>query len=315
MLDLIIRLTNKTALTATACLWFFGFSSVISYAKEWRGITPAQSTRGDVVRLLGQCSDPKARCSFSSDEGEVFIVFTGEFGDYFKCNAQLPADTVLQIQVAPKTELKLSDLTGNGNNFKELAPPDDVSFGYQVYLDEEAGLVVRVSRGMAELVSYIAAAKDRQACANYYGMVESASYYFPLCRLPLPIPELIEIREPRAFSEVGSISEGDVRAGLDKFAAKLRDEPGAQAYVIAYAGRKSRAGEARARAERARAYLMSKHGMEEGRIVVVDGGYREAAAVELFTVPAGATPPTPTPTLDPKDITVTPDRKSKKPTR
>jgi hypothetical protein len=58
---------------------------------------------------------------------------------------------------------------------------------------------------------------------------------------------------------------------------------------------------------------MSKHGMESGRIVIVDGGYREGATVELFIVPAGATPPTPTPTLDAKDVQIIADKKVKKP--
>jgi hypothetical protein len=312
MSGLNIRLTNRTVLIVGAWLLFFAASPVASYAKEWRGITPARSTRSDVVRLLDQCSDPEARCDFSSDEGEVFIVFSGASGDYFKCTAQLPADTVLLIEVSPKAKLRLTDLSGGGTNFNELAPPNADSFGYQVHLDEEAGLLITTSDGLVELVSYLAAAKDRQACADYYGMVESASYQFPLCRLPLPMPERIEIPEPREFSRVGSITEGDVRAGLDKFAAKLRDEPGAQAYVIAYAGKKSRAGEAQARAERAKAYLMSKHQMEDGRIVIVDGGYREEAGLELFTVPVGATPPAPTPTLDPKDVKVMPHRKAKR---
>jgi hypothetical protein len=266
-----------------------------------------------VARLFGQCSDPKARCDFSSDEGEIFIVFSSAFGDYFKCTAQPPTDTVLQIEVAPKAKLQLSDLSGNGVNFRELMPPEPDSFGYQVYLDEETGLIVKTSEGAVKLISYIAAAKDKQSCSGYYDMVESASVQFPLCRLPLPVPPPIQIPELREFSAVGSITEGDVRAALDKFAVLLQGAPSAQAYIIAYAGRRSRAGEAQSRAERTKVYLMSTHGMEDGRIVIIDGGYREEAALELFTVPAGATPPVPMPTLDAKDIQIIADKKVKKP--
>jgi hypothetical protein len=305
MLSLHTRLSNDIALTAVACVWLFSVSPVVASGKEWHGITPAKSTRDDVVRLFGQCSDPKARCEFSSEEGEILIVFSGAFGDYFKCAAQLPAGTVLLIEVSPKAKLRLSDLRGDRTDYKELAPPNADSFDYRVYLDEEAGLLIRTSQGLVKLVSYLAAANDRQACADYYGRVESASEQFPLCRLPMP--------EPSKFSQFGSVTTGDERAALDAFATELQDKPGAQAYVIAYAGRKSRGGEARARAERAKAYLMSKHGMEDGRIVIVDGGHREGAAVELFTVPAGAVPPTPTPTLDPKGAPIVPDKKVKKP--
>ncbi|MFL6229894.1 MAG: hypothetical protein ACJ741_14065 [Pyrinomonadaceae bacterium] len=303
MIGLNMRLTNQAALTVIACL----LSSAVSYAKEWRGVTPGKSTRGDVVRLFNQCSDPEARCEFDSDEGGVFIVFSGASADYFKCGAPLPADTVLQMQVAPKAKLQFSDLRGNETSFKELTPPDPDNFDYQVYLDEESGLLVKTSEGAVHLISYLAAANDRRACPGYYALVESASMHFPrLCSLPLP--------ELSKFTSSGGITVGDERAALDEFAAKLVDEPSAQAYIIAYAGRKSRAGEALARADRAKTYLIVRHGMEDGRIVTMDGGYRETVAVELFTVPAGAVPPSPTPTIEPKDVRATPGRKAKKPT-
>lgn len=311
MPELNIPLINKGRLTVVAWLLFFALSPLASHAKEWRGITPAVSTRNDVVRLLRQCSDRNARCEFDTDEGGVFILFSGAGDNYFQCPARLPADTVMQIEVAPKAKLRLSDLSG-GANFKELAPPDPNSFGYRVYLDEDSGLMVRASDGVVNLVSYLAAAKDTQACPNYYGMVESESVQYPLCRLPLP--------EPSKFTEVGEAKQAgssrrsdDDTTALDGFVGELREQPSAQAYVIAYAGRKARAGEAQARAERARAYLMSKHGMEAGRVLIVDGGYREEAALELFIVPAGATPPSPTPNVDPKEVQIVPDKRVRKP--
>lgn len=303
MPELNIRLTNTVSVMVTAWLLFFVLSPVIVNAKEWRGITPAVSTRSDVVRLLGRCSGPDTRCEFDTDEGGVFILFSDNHSD---CPVQLPADTVLQIQVAPKAKLRLSDLSGA--NLKELTPPDPESYGYRIHLDKEAGLMVRESEGVVNLVSYLAAAKDKQACPNFYSMVEDASFQYPLCRLPPPPPP-----EPSKFKAFGSFKEGGDNIALDGFAAELREQPWSQAYVIAYAGRKSRAGEAQARAERARDYLMSKHGMEEGRVVTIDGGYREEPTLELFAVPVGATPPSPTPTINPKRAKTVADRKVKKP--
>jgi hypothetical protein len=61
-------------------------------------------------------------------------------------------------------------------------------------------------------------------------------------------------------------------------------------------------------------YLGSTRGIYLGRIVTVDGGYREVPMTELWMVPRGSTPPKPSPTVDPSKIKppVTKKRVSKK---
>jgi hypothetical protein len=100
------------------------------------------------------------------------------------------------------------------------------------------------------------------------------------------------------FDEYGNIRFNDEKARLDNYAIQLQNQPGAQGYIIAYG---SCAGEAQARADRAKDYLVNTRGIDAGRIVTLDGGCREELVVELWIVPSGATAPTGTntATVDP----------------
>lgn len=100
---------------------------------------------------------------------------------------------------------------------------------------------------------------------------------------------------PRRFDEFPSVAFDDDKARLDNMAIELQNTPGATGYIIAYAGRGTRAGTADGLGARARRYLVETRGIDAGRIVVVNGGQRERNTYELWLVPAGAAPPTPTP--------------------
>ena len=90
------------------------------------------------------------------------------------------------------------------------------------------------------------------------------------------------------FDEYGNIKFNDEKARLDNYAIQLQNQPGSQGYIVAYG---SCAGEAEARAQRAKDYLVNTRGIDAGRLVTVDGGCRSDLAVELWVVPTGATPP------------------------
>ena len=97
--------------------------------------------------------------------------------------------------------------------------------------------------------------------------------------------------QPRRADEFGEIQRDDEKARLDNFAIALQNEPGAQGYIITYAGRRSRPGYAQKHGAFARDYLVNTRGIEANRIITLDGGYRESVSVELWIVPPGATPP------------------------
>lgn len=115
------------------------------------------------------------------------------------------------------------------------------------------------------------------------------------------------------FDTFGDVCCNDEKARLDNFALALQHEPEATGYIIFYGGRRHypfcsskremlpRWGESRARAARLKPYLVNSRGIDR-RVVVIDGGFRETWTADLWIVPKGASPPTPTPTVKPEDI-------------
>ena len=120
-----------------------------------------------------------------------------------------------------------------------------------------------------------------------------------------PTPEPPPAPTPFQFDTYGNIPRNDVKARLDNFANALQENPGAQGLIIAYGGRRGPAGEAQRRADFARDYLVNTRGIDAGRLQTIDGGFREEATTELWIVPAGATPPTASPTVDPSEVQTT----------
>ena len=113
-------------------------------------------------------------------------------------------------------------------------------------------------------------------------------------------PERIE-RPSRQFDVCCSCSFDDQKARLDTLAVELQNDPSTTTYVIAYGGRTSRAGQADLLGTRARDYLVTNRGIDQSRIVVINGGFKETDCVELWIIPQGATPPQPEPTVQAGD--------------
>lgn len=106
--------------------------------------------------------------------------------------------------------------------------------------------------------------------------------------------------------EYGDICWRREKEILRNFAVWLKNEPETTGYIITYGGRRVPSLEiARERGERARKYL-SKHGLPDERIVTINGGFRESLTWEIWFVPAGATPPHPTPTVDRGEVEIVP---------
>jgi hypothetical protein len=120
---------------------------------------------------------------------------------------------------------------------------------------------------------------------------------------------LPKIATAKSFDEFPSIAHDDDKARFDNLAIELQNNPSATAYIIAYAGRSSRPGEADRMGQRAVDYLTTTRGISRDRLVFVNGGYRDANSFELWLVPQGAEPPKPTPTVTPDEIRTAPSRR------
>ena len=93
----------------------------------------------------------------------------------------------------------------------------------------------------------------------------------------------------------------DTKARLDNLAIELQNAPSSQGYIIVYAGRGSRAGQADRLIKRAKDYLVNQRGIDAARLSVINGGYRDTDYFELWVVPQGAEAPQPTPTAQGND--------------
>jgi hypothetical protein len=104
-----------------------------------------------------------------------------------------------------------------------------------------------------------------------------------------------------AFDKFSDVNCEDLSARLDNFAVALATEPNARGTIVVYEGKyrngkAPRRGEAQASASRIKDYLVNSRGVSPARIVVVNGGFRDDYAVELWICPQGVTVPV-SPTL------------------
>src|SRR5438105_5187087 len=77
------------------------------------------------------------------------------------------------------------------------------------------------------------------------------------CAVSIPITN-----KPRKFDEYYDIARNDEKARLDNYAIQLQQEPGSQGYVIVYAARKARSGDAQARSQRIMDYLVCSRAID-----------------------------------------------------
>lgn len=259
-------------------------TSSFSHAKGWRGIVPLHSTCEDAKRLLGITKCETGSYDFRDER--AFIWFSEK-----PCadGWNVPPGTVTSIEVFPKKKLQLATLNVDERKLKKEAgqsAADPVR-----YIDENEGLIITAyPDGEVKSIAYIPAAKD-----NYLRYPNSLMDQSTTGGDPHSIIK---------FDEYGNLAITEEHKRLDGFALMLQNEANTQGFIIAYAGRRARAGEAQARAERAKNYLVNTRHIESARIVTVDGGYREELTVELFVGAKGGAAPIPSPTVCPGEVQI-----------
>ena len=107
------------------------------------------------------------------------------------------------------------------------------------------------------------------------------------------VPKKPPVVECKPFDQFQSVAFDDDKARFDNLAIELQNAPDSQAYIIIYAGRTSRAGQAdMLTRKRTTDYLVTNRGIDAGRITIVNGGYRDSDFFEIWICPPGAgTPP------------------------
>ncbi|HEV7743882.1 MAG TPA: hypothetical protein VGO56_02695 [Pyrinomonadaceae bacterium] len=259
-------------------------------ARGWRGLVPLRSTCADVKRILGV-----ARCeNVIKMERETINISYSEKLCVDGWN--VPKGTVIDIQVISKRMSALTDLNLDLNKYQKVAvvvPYDQHDQpGASYYRNAEEGVELEVWDGKLESITYFPTARDSHL------------------RYPNSLADQIGATTSNnsgsftKFDEYGPLSVKAEKQRLANLALQLRSDTNQNGYIIAYDGRRTRVGEAKTRAERAREYLIGALSIERGRIMIIKGGFREKLAIELFVGPRGHGTPSPFPTVCPTEVQI-----------
>lgn len=259
-------------------------------AKPWRGIVPLRSTRADVERLLGppiRLSPPDA--SYDAGDARVFVSFSEGDCNKWPYGWDVPAGVVESIHVSPVKGLLLSELDLDRGRFREAL---DVHYNILHLIDDEEGFTVSAFEGGKGVSQFVYTPTARERHRDCYENVKG---------LPKGRPRAMQ---DTMFDSYGYVSTGEENKHLDGFAGMLLHDPEAAGYIFGYAGRRAYAGEGRARAERAKRYVVETYAIDPGRVWAVEGGHHEYNAAELYVLPAGGRTPRPNPNIPPSGVQI-----------
>lgn len=256
-------------------------------AKGWRGIVPLHSTRSQVEKLLGPPTEQSNLYSvvYKTPNETVLIDYANgrpcgigeKYGQW-----RVAPNTVIDIFITPHPGSTLSQLRIDESKYKKFTVGH---LSETRYVNAREGEVLTVVGNEVRSITYFAASDDSYLeCSG------------------LPKADLTNCEYvPDAFGSLGEMGAEQEKLFLDNFYIALLKRK-AIAHIIAYGGKRARPAEARKRADRAKQYLVTVRHFPKDRIKVIDGGYREKRELVLYVVSEGACPPTPFPTVDPRDV-------------
>jgi len=173
-------------LQTITCIFLLVFACAPVAAEDWRGIKPGQSTRQDVVREFGRCSDLTQPCEINLPQEDLYITFSGPD----LCQNDVPPGTVLLIERQLADPATMPSLNLNPRKFKRFDPTWPRRIGYQGYLDDKAGLVMKAFNHQVFQINYVPVASQRKLCPTYYrnpkAFVETYVEHAPMVFLKCP---------------------------------------------------------------------------------------------------------------------------------
>lgn len=256
-------------------------------ARGWRGIVPLHSTRSQVEQLLGPPTETINIYSvvYKTPHETVLIDYAKDrpcgIGERYS-QWRVAPNTVIEIFVTPMPGSPLSQFTIDESGYKKLIRGH---LSETRYVNAREGEALTVVGNEVRSITYFAASDDSH--------VECPG-------LPKADPTNCDYI-PDAFDSLGEMGTEQERLFLDNFYVVLLEKK-AMAYIIAYGGKHAHREEAKKRAERAKQYLVRVRHFPADHIKIIDGGYREKRDLNLYVVSEGVCPPTPFPTVDPRDV-------------
>jgi hypothetical protein len=267
------------------------FNAMGQRTTGWHGIIPLHSTRADVHRLLGR-PEGACQCVYRTPTEIVSI-------DYAEASCKgavngwnVSRDTVLQVRITPVTPRTFSELGFDESSFVKTRDDDDAATSY--FTDLEHGIRYAVQDSHVVSVRYTPLRSDKGLrCPGFPVYDGGLTDYHPYDSFPRGA------REHRF-------------AHLDELAFQLNTRSAFKAYIVAYAGKIAKPGEAKNMAKTARDYLIHTRGIPADKVSAIDGGFREEAEFELYLIQNGMAPPTPKPTLTSAEVTLITSRRSRR---
>jgi hypothetical protein len=269
----------------------------LSYGQDWHRIRPLHSTRGEVERVIGPPMEARGITYDLKNERVTIVYSDSSCAKGWPDGWNVPKGTVIAINIFPQITLTLADLNLEISKFKKFID----QHGFIHFNNDEEGVSVTTEPNEKEVrsIEYFPAKSD-----SYLRCPEAAARDLKIQRGESAY------RSPDVFYFDSSLEEEHIR--LDYLAEQLLKQPtDSKVYIIAYAGRRARIGEAEARAERAKDYLTQRWGIEAGRIITIDGGYRDPVWVEFHIVPRGQPTPLSSPNVHPTDVQIIKDNSAK----
>ena len=134
-------------------------------AKQWCGITPLRSTRGDVEKLVGRPSKPNTSL-YETDKELVHIIYATVPCEEGVAGAwNVPPDTVIRIEVTPKKTLYVKDFNIDESKYKKVEQPH-IS-GAITYVNEEEGVLIETRYEEVVAIQYGPISADKRlACSH-----------------------------------------------------------------------------------------------------------------------------------------------------
>ena len=285
-------------------------------AQGWRGIEPIGSTCKDVERILGGSACGRQTTDYRLPDAYVRFVFSDRPCDPKWPYEQydVPPGTVTWFVMIPRypTRLFVSDLKLDVSKFGRGDPEDMLNA--VVYLSSELGLKITAGKDSGEIgdITYSPPSKyDHHRCPR---PAEAETAGGPMI---YGLSSMLVGEYDPASPERESEQLKKLVAELRQWERRLPGEEGRETliYVIAYAGRRAREGEARSWAARAEQALVKEHGIDKSRVRAVDGGHRGSPVVQLFLKPDRGSAPTVEPTVHPNEVQIIKGRTSRRRSR
>ena len=264
-----------------------------SKAQGWRGIRPLHSTREEVERLIGPSTQPKG-ITYDLKNERVNVVYSeGKCAKGWPYGWNVKPGTVIGITIYPQPRPKLAELPIDISKSKKYVDPSGVIH----YNNDDEGLSVAIDPKEYEV-----------KVIEYYPTASDAHL-----RCPEAAAREREIASGESAERAPDVNYSDSppekkHVYLDNFADQLQKAPSdSTVYIISYAGQRAKVGEAEARANLAKDYLIQKRGIDPKRIVIIDGGHRDPAGVDLYITPRGQRKPLASPNVYPGNVQIIKD--------